>query len=291
MWILENEYLRIGITALGAELTEIYFKPFGIHYLWSGDAAVWGRKAPVLFPIVGKLKDNRYVYKGVTYTLPQHGFARDQSFSLIQLTENEIVLSLKADATTLSVYPFQFELQIQYQIEKQKVITTYKVVNLEEKEVMFYSIGAHPGFTCPLLEGERFTDYQLVFNTTEVLDRVLLENGLRSTQKERVKLREDGRTLPLDATLFEVKDAIVLQGIKSECIRLESKRHQHGVEFTFTQYPWFGIWSKPGPFICLEPWMGVADSVSSSGKLEEKEGIRSLLPKANESFSFTIDIF
>lgn len=290
MWVLENDLVKVSVTSAGAELVEIIYKPTGINYLWSGDSAVWGRRAPVLFPIVGKVKNNQYTYKGKSYSLPQHGFARDKDFKVVEQSNSSITLSLRSDETTLEVYPFQFELQITYQLNQTKLSTIYKVINLDSGD-MYYSIGAHPGFTCPLLPNEAFTDYRLVFNKKETLSRILLQGGLRSDDTEQVLLMEDQQTLPLNKDLFEVKDAMVVKNLHSDSIRLESKNHTHGVEFSFSNFPWFGIWSKPGPFVCLEPWMGVADSIHSSGKLEEKEAILKLEPNTSAEFQFEVSIF
>lgn len=290
MLVLENNTLKVTITSAGAELVEIIFKPTGINYLWSGDSAVWGRKAPVLFPIVGKVKNNQYTYKGKTYSLPQHGFARDKDFKVMEQTSSSITFSLTSDASTLEVYPFHFELQITYQLDQSKLSTIYKVINKDAGE-MYYSIGAHPGFTCPLYPNESYTDYHLVFNKKENLSRILLQGGLRSNESESVVLMEDQQTLPLTIALFEVKDAIVVKDLKSDVIRLESKNHSHGLEFSFKNYPWFGIWSKPGPFVCLEPWMGVADHIDATGELTEKEAIRQLASKSTATYQFDVTIF
>jgi galactose mutarotase-like enzyme len=290
MWILENDILKISVTSAGAELVEIIYKPTGINYLWSGDSTIWGRKAPVLFPIVGKVKNNQYTYKGKTYTLPQHGFARDKEFKVVEQKSNSIALSLTSDTSTLEVYPFQFELQITYQLEGAKLSTIYKVINKDSDEI-YYSIGAHPGFTCPLYSNESYSDYRLVFNQKEQLSRVLLQGGLRSKDYESIVLTENQKTLPLTMDLFEVKDAIVVKNLKSDVIRLESKNHSHGLEFSFKNYPWFGIWSKPGPFVCLEPWMGVADHIEATGELTEKEAIQKLASGFTATYQFDVTIF
>ncbi|MFN8416882.1 MAG: aldose 1-epimerase family protein [Cytophagaceae bacterium] len=290
MFVLENDLLKVSATTLGAELLEIIYKPTGVNYLWSGDPAIWGRRAPVLFPIVGKVKDNKYTYKGNPYSLPQHGFARDKEFIVKEQSLDSITFSLTSDTTTLTIYPFQFELQITYKIEKAKLSTIYKVINKDSGD-MYYSIGAHPGFTCPLALDELYTDYQLVFNKKEKLSRILLQGGLRSKESESVTLENDQQTLPLNKDLFEVKDAIVVQHLNSDVIRLESKNHSHGLEFSFKNYPWFGIWSKPGPFVCLEPWVGVADSVDASGELTQKEAIEKLASGAAATYQFDITVF
>ncbi|MBC7451226.1 MAG: aldose 1-epimerase family protein, partial [Cytophagales bacterium] len=260
--VLQNESIRVEVSAHGAELQSIFHKGHQLEYLWNGDPAVWARKAPVLFPIVGKLKDNQFTYQGKSYTLPQHGFARDRFFQVIHSSDHEITFRLHEDEETLKQYPFAFILDIQYSIKGNTVQIMYDVCNSSQTKDMFFSIGAHPGFRCPLVDTEAFEEYYLEFEQEEAFDRVLLDGGLRGTENESVAL--DGNKLPLSADLFKVKDAIVLHNMKSERISLRSTQHTKGIHFNFSNYPWFGIWSKPGPFICLEPWMGVADSINSN---------------------------
>ncbi|WP_299249908.1 aldose 1-epimerase family protein [uncultured Cytophaga sp.] len=289
MQVLENEVLKVAISANGAELQSIYHKTVQLEYLWQGDPVVWPRKAPVLFPIVGKVKNNEYTVTDKKYSLTQHGFARDRMFDCIHFTNTSCTYRLSHSEASLLVFPFEFELDVIYTIEGESLTVSYRVFNPSTSKELYFSIGAHPGFNCPLVEGETFEDYYLEFEKSEKLSRVLLEGGLRSDASEEVLLTN--KKLPLSADLFTVKDAIVVSGLYSECISLKSKKSSHGLHFNYKNYPWFGIWSKPGPFICLEPWMGVADDIHSDGNFIKKEGIQSLKPNTENLFSYSISLF
>lgn len=287
--ILENAFIKVEVSAQGAELQSIFNKQTQLEYLWQGDPAVWPRKAPVLFPIVGKVKDNRYNYAGKEYNLPQHGFARDQEFKLLSSTPSAVVYRLQQSEESLKNFPFEFQLDIIYTINQSTVTVEYKIQNPSAAADLYFSIGAHPGFRCPLTANETFEDYYLEFEKTEKLNRILLDGGLRGDAREEVTLT--GNKLPLSVDLFGPKDAIVVSGLKSERISLKSTKSTHGLHFDYKNYPWFGIWSKPGPFVCLEPWMGVADDIHSTQQLTEKESIQLLKPKSNISFSYSIELF
>lgn len=287
---LENDQLRIRVKEEGAELSSLQHKGNNLEYLWQANPAVWARHAPVLFPIVGRLKDNTYQYEGKSYTMGQHGFARDLRWQLEASTADQLVFLLRETAESLQQYPFSFELRTIYHLEKNTLSVTCEVKNTNEGDMPF-SIGTHPGFRCPLQEGEAYEDYYLEFEKKESLDRQLLTDGLRNGKTSHVPL-QNGRELALDTSLFEA-DAIVLEGVESTWLELRSRNHGHGLRFTMEGFPYLGIWTKPGnkEFICLEPWHGVASPVAGPNDIREKEGIR-ILP-AGESFScqFRITLF
>lgn len=287
--IIENAFVKVEVSPHGAELQSIFNKQFHLEYLWQGDPAVWPRKAPVLFPIVGKVKDNQYTISGKTYSLSQHGFARDNAFTLVSATDTTLVYRLTHSEDSFKNFPYQFELDISYSIEHSILKVAYKIHNPSGTSDLYYSIGAHPGFRCPLVEGETFEDYYLEFEKAEKLNRVLLDGGLRGDQTEPVPLTNN--KLPLSVNLFGPKDAIVVSGLHSERISLKSNKSVHGLHFDYKNYPWFGIWSKPGPFVCLEPWMGVADDIHAAGDFIKKESIQFLQPKAEALFTYSIELF
>lgn len=287
--ILENASLKVEISQQGAELQSIFNKQNKIEYLWQGEAAVWPRKAPVLFPIVGKVKDNTYTFNQHSYALPQHGFARDKAFTLIASSDASCTYRLHSTEETAKIYPFEFELDIIYSIEGTRLNVAYRIYNPSSKNEMHFSIGAHPGFRCPLVEGETFEDYYLEFEKAEKLNRILLDGGLRSDATEAVALTD--KKLPLTFDLFGPKDAIVVSGLNSERISLKSNKSAHGLHFDYKNYPWFGIWSKPGPFVCLEPWMGVADDIHATGDFTKKESIQKLKPQNEVQYSYSMEVF
>lgn len=267
---LSNDQFTISIKEAGAELTSIRDSKSGTEYLWTGDPKIWGRHSPVLFPIVGRLKGNSYQSGGKTYTLPQHGFARDMRFKTLSASKQEIVLSLVYSEETLKKYPYQFELLIGYFLKGRKLTTTYKVIN-HQKSRIYFSIGAHPGFICPLHKDEKYEDYFLEFNKPETLDLHILKDGLIS--HEVLPYLNNQTRISLSYELFK-NDALVFKNYKSDYISLKHKVKGEIFRFHFAGYPFLGIWSKPGPFVCIEPWYGVADFTDHNGILEEKTGIQ-----------------
>lgn len=286
---LQNTQCRVTVQEAGAELTSFRDLATDLEYIWTADPAVWPRHAPVLFPIVGKLPEGKYRYKGKTYALPQHGFARDEKFDLVDQKPNALTFALTSSEKTLAGYPFSFRLEIAYTLTGNSLETAYQVRNTGPDE-MYFSIGAHPGFNCPLLPGEHFEDYYLDFEKPETVSRYLLDEGLQNGRKQPVLFGL--QRLPLRYELFE-QDAIVLKDLASQKISLRTPLHGHGLDFEFRDFPYFGIWTKEAgaPFICLEPWHGIASRVGDSGELQEKEGIIRLA--AGESFacSYTIRVY
>jgi galactose mutarotase-like enzyme len=285
-YTLENDQIHIRIHAKGAELCSLQNRKNGLEYLWQADPSVWNRHAPVLFPIVGKLRDNQYEWEGKTYPLPQHGFARDQVFEVLHQETDRLTLTLKANEETQKVYPFSFELRITHALHANRVDITYQVIH-HGKEDMFFSIGSHPAFNCPLLPGEAFEDYFLEFEQPETLERHLLENGLFNGQTQPL-LREE-KVLALQRSLFE-QDAIVISGYQSQSVTLKSRKNNHQIQVDFPDFPWLGIWTKnaQSPFVCIEPWYGLADSTDATGRLADKNEIRQLT--ADASFTCTHSI-
>lgn len=291
MITLDNEIFTLKFNAKGAELKSVFDKRFQKNIVYDGLGSYWNRSAPVLFPIVGKLKKNYYHFKDKSYQMSQHGFARDMLFDLIEQSNNQVIFQLKSNKETKEFYPFDFCLRIIYTLEHSKVITIYQVENNSLNELLF-SIGGHPGFVCPMHEDEVFEDYYLEFEAPEttILNHFLLEDGLLNGKMEKFIL--EGNTLHLTYPLFE-KDALVLKYLESIKIHLKSHKSSYNLTFRFKDFPFFGIWTKPGAsFICLEPWCGIADSHDSSGNLIEKEGINSILPGAlfERSYSFEVVI-
>lgn len=286
---LQNDHYQVSVKEAGAELTSFRSLRDNLEYIWQADPAVWPRHAPVLFPVVGKLPQGQYRYQGQSYVLPQHGFARDENFSLVNKTGHKLTFALNSSDKTLALFPFPFRLEIAYSLEENSLQTAYRVFNTGTGD-LFFSIGAHPAYNCPLLPEESFEDYYLEFEKEETLNRYLLSEGLQNGQTAPVPVAD--RKLPLRYDLFD-QDALVLKDMASEQISLKTDRHGHGLTFEFRGYPYFGIWTKgPGArFICLEPWHGIASRVGDSGELARKEGIISLAAGSDFSCSYTARVF
>jgi galactose mutarotase-like enzyme len=284
MHTLQNDFLIATINPLGAELQRLYNKQTNTEILWSGDAAYWGKFSPVLFPIVGSLKENTYYYNNKAYHLPRHGFAREKEFVVKNETENSITFSLTYNDDTLKVYPFLFAVEITYTLNNQELSCTYNVKNIGNDE-MYFSIGAHPAFAVT----GNYNDYYLQFNNDTSLTRYKLQDGLISDKTQIIEL--ENKQLPLQHNLF-YDDAIVLKSLQSNQITLANKNNRNGLHFKCNDFPFFGIWAtKDAPFICLEPWCGIADTTNHKQELQKKEGINKLIPSETFSRSWSVTCF
>lgn len=276
---IQNKELSISVNSIGAELSSMKWGQQEL--LWQGDKNVWARHAPVLFPFVGKLKENKFTYEGKDYSMPQHGFARDREFILTEQSDNVLEFELTASEDSLKIYPFHFSLIIRYELKGNVLITRYIIFNPDNKDLLF-SIGAHPGFNC-----NGMIDSYLEFEN-ETLVGEKLKEGLLSGESYDLKL--PNKVLPLHSSLFD-NDALVFRDAQINKITLCGKNlpkiHMHCKD-----WPYFGIWSKKGcrDFICLEPWYGVADHVSHSGNFIEKEGVLSMTPHQSFTAEFSVEI-
>jgi galactose mutarotase-like enzyme len=289
MYILENEVLKVTLSPKGAELQSIVNTVSGIEYLWNGDPAFWAKRSPVLFPIIGSLKNNTYYYKGRPYQLPRHGFARDMEFRVEKQSPGEITLLLSSNAETKKNYPFDFEFRIRYRVLGDELSTEYLVANTGN-ELLLFSVGGHPAFRLPLTTDTRFADYYLRFEESENLARwPISPEGLILDQP--LPLLEDSNRLNLQKSLF-YQDALVFKYPASSEISLLSGKTSHGIRFHMGEFPFLGIWSaKEADFVCLEPWCGIADSVNSDQQLEHKEGIEKIAPGKVFSRQWRVQVF
>lgn len=279
---ISNSSLKASIKHAGAELFSIKDHQ-NKEYIWEGNPSFWGKHSPVLFPIVGTLKNNTYTVNNKEYQLPRHGFARDMEFELIDQTENSAVFSLQSNNETLQKYPFEFELQLLYTLEEKELIIGYKVINKGNTKIPF-SIGAHPAIALP----HAFEKYSFQFEKEEVLKYNLLENDLIS-DKTKV-LETTAHIVPLKYKLFE-NDALVFKTLESNSLTILEDNKPY-VKVNFEDFPSLGIWTKEqAPFVCIEPWFGYSDTAENSGDLFQKEGI--LVLDANQTFhsKFSIQIF
>jgi len=277
---ISNNSLSATINSKGAEL--ISLKRENREYMWDGNPEFWGKHSPILFPIVGTLKDNSYTFKNNDYKLSRHGFARDNDFKVIESSKNHVIFSLIAFEDTLKNYPFEFELKVIYMLEENSLTITYDVTNTSS-EIMPFSIGGHPAFALP----GKFEDYSLLFEKQEVLTSHELENDLVSDKTKTFELKE--KQLPLNYIIFE-NDALIFKNMQSKSIEILEKQKPI-LRFSFEDFQNFGIWTKiNAPFICLEPWLGYSDTLKSNGNLFDKEGILTLDSNCVLNTSFTIEI-
>ena len=279
--ILKNSILTAEIKHFGAELISLKTN-LNREYIWEGNSEFWGKHSPILFPIVGSLKNNSFHHNETEYHLSRHGFARDMEFELIKATENSATFTLQFSAETVKVYPFEFELQIIYTLDKNNLSIAYNVFN-KGKSRMPFSIGAHPAFAL----ANQFENYAIAFEKKESLDYYLLENDLTSNKTK--KLGDNNKKVPLAYELFE-DDALIFKTIKSKSVTILENENPF-LRVHFEDFPSLGIWTKmKAPFICIEPWFGYADTTENSGNLFEKEGIQILESNATFHSKFNIEI-
>jgi galactose mutarotase-like enzyme len=245
--------------------------------MWCGDAKFWGRSAPVLFPFVGSVNNQEFCTKGQTYTMGQHGFARDMEFEMESQTGDEIRFVLRSNEETLAKYPYAFVLKLGYRLREDGVEVFWQVENPSDEELPF-SIGGHPAFNCPIQPGIKQTDCFLRFDTERPLASTQIDGGLASTQQDIYELQEGG-FLPVTEHLFD-RDALVIEDQKITSVSLcgADKKPYLTVKM---DAPLFGVWSPTGkhaPFICIEPWYGRCDAVDFSGELRDRKWGNLLAP-------------
>lgn len=285
--VLENEILKVTINHFGAELSSIVKKATGIEYMWNADEKFWKRSAPVLFPFVGSLKNKEYVYEGKAYPMGQHGFARDMEFSFVSNDGTEAWFSLSSDDSTYEKYPFAFTLEIGYQLTGNTLKVIWHVVNEDEKQ-MYFSIGGHPAFMCPLNGEGKQTDYFIEFDTDKDLTYSKLSGNGLVYKKDNV-LATNGGKMQVTEHLFD-EDALVVEQDQAHKVSLCKPDGSPYLTVTFDA-PLFGLWSpakKNAPFICIEPWYGRCDSEEFAGTLEQREYGHCL--EAGEDFEVSFEI-
>lgn len=274
---LQSGAIRVAISDAGAEIMQIEDILTGRNYLWHGDAAYWGRRSPVLFPIVGSLKNKTYKYAGREYGMGQHGFARDREFRMTEHDVDTIWFELKSDEAAMKVYPFRFRLEVGYHLENRTIRVMWRVTN-EDKKTMFFSIGGHPAFMCPIDEQGKQKDYYLLFDNKEPMTYGKLSgNGLLESQGH--KLDTCGGCMPIMEQLFD-EDALVIEGGQAHQVSLAGADKKPYLTVKFDA-PLFGLWSpakKHAPFICIEPWYGRCDRETFNGMLADREYGQELRP-------------
>ena len=285
---IKNRFIKAKINSFGAELNSLQKIDEDLEYIWQGDSKYWARHSPILFPIVGRLKDDSYIYKNQKFSMTQHGFARDKEFEVFEQKDDFIEFRLCSDEKTLEIYPFSFELYLSYKLEKNSLIVSYKVVNKSDDKMLF-SIGAHPAFNWTLNENEQKEDYFLEFENIKNTKRYFLnELGLVYNS---IDLEIKDNKIALNEELFK-NDALVFNDSNIKNVTLRNNKNDKFIKLNFENFPYLGIWSKlnGAPFMCIEPWLGVADEIGTNQKFEEKTGILKLKKDGIFEASYSIEI-
>lgn len=289
MLIIENDYLKVTVNPVGAEMMSIYNKEDQFDYLWQG--AAWPKHAPVLFPAIGRSNEDAYLIDGQSYEMPQHGFVANQTFDIVSQSEGQIRLELVDNQQTYQYYPFHFRLTITLELNKKALKFMGKVDNLDDHELSF-SFGSHPAFNVPIGGDGEFDDYQIEFETPEstinYFEIIKTPNPYRS-----------GKLLPLEQVaqkkvqlthqMFE-KGLIIIQN-PLDGIRLTSNKSQHRIHLALHDFNYFTLWTKEGanaPFLCLEPFYGLPDAVGAQRELLTKEANYRLASQEAKALGYTM---
>lgn len=288
MATLQNDYLRVQIRPKGAELTSLVNLQTGTEHIWQANPDVWAWHAPNLFPVVGGCLNNQLLINGRAYPTERHGFARQSVFTELETSQTRAVFSLRSTDVTREKYPFIFDFQIIYELNGPQLSVTYRVVN-EGNDLIWFSVGAHPAFNVPFAPGESYEAYAIAFEHEESLETHLLApSGLFSGETQPVALQ--GRELPLTKHQFD-NDALVFKNLQSRRVVLKSSNNDHSITVAFHGFPYLGVWAKPGaPFVCIEPWLGCADSEGGPKPIEQKELIQHVDAHGVFEAAFTIEV-
>ena len=289
MTILSNETLRVEVSAHGAELQSI--RKGDVEYLWQGDSRYWGRRSPVLFPIVGSVWEARYRVEGTEYQLGQHGFARDMDFTLVCATDTEVRYRLESSDETLAKYPYPFVLEIAYRLHGASIDVIWEVKNPSDKD-MYFQIGAHPAFFYPDYDPEKSGRGFFTFDRTEGIEciRIKEKGCVDAVTKWPLEMPEG--VLKLEKDTFDAIDTIMVQDSQLKRVNMFKEDGTAWLSLSFDA-PVVGIWSPPGkvaPFICIEPWYGRCDRVGYEGEYKDKDWMNCLAPGEGFKSVYTIEI-
>ena len=281
MITIKNKYLTASFNNVGAELKSLVCND--AEYIWEGRSEVWTGSCPLLFPICGGLKNDKYVLNGKEYTLQKHGYARFKTFEVENKTDTSVVFLHKSDDKTKNCFPFDYELRVIYTLTDKTIKIDYLIKNLSS-DTMYFNIGSHEGYYTP----EGIEDYDVIFPKNETLNSYVLYGNLLSNQQ--LPIINDQNHLPLYDKYFTI-DALVFKDLKSKSATLRNRKTGRALRVDFPDDKYFLLWHKPNsPFICLEPWDGIPDIVDSSYDITEKEGIISLEAKSEYIHTHSITI-
>jgi|LSQX01.1.fsa_nt_gb galactose mutarotase-like enzyme len=279
---IENPKIKVSVKEIGAELSSFFDKENSIEYLWQGNPDIWSGQAPILFPIIGRLLNDKYTLNGKEYSMPKHGLVRKKAFSLIEKKNDEMTFLITADDNTRAAYPFEFELYVNYKLIDRKLEVKHTVKNINNI-TMYFSIGAHPAFNCEIGDYLEFDE-----NETLISEKIDLIDSIRIDDTYPVLNNE--KKIVITKDIFN-EDALILSGIKSDYITLKSNNHNRFVRFYLGKPKYLGIWAKPGaPYVCIEPWDGVNDSYHKKSDFSQKDAILRLEPQKAYEFIWTAEI-
>lgn len=289
MITIQNETLSVQINPLGAELTSIKDQATGYEFLWQANPQYWRRHSPVLFPLVGRLKEDAFHYQGQTYALPKHGFARDNVFTVQNVTDTTASFYLKSSPETLAVFPFEFSFQINYVLFENQITVSYEVLNPSHTDTLWYNLGAHPGFNVTIGQDDFDGVTMELLPHGHYLHLPLNRKGFLRYHKAKY--------LPLKTQIVYHQDyrldAIIFQLGRDTVLHLHDEKKGVDISMRPTDMPWIAVWTpypQLSPFICLEPWAGLPDEDKATGEWTEKMGINQAQPNELKTHSFTLNL-
>lgn len=285
---IENNNLRGTVDTFGGELialTDGYY-----DYLWGGDEKFWIGRSPHLFPIIGTLKNNELKADNHIFTIGKHGFLRNSEFSISKKNKDSVVLYLKSNEETLNMYPFRFTFYVTHTLTDKGVITSYKIVNEDDKNI-YFNVGGHVGVRCPLQLGEEFSDYEITFSEALTKKVYFPENDEPIKWESAVPFFYNNNSLELSHDYFK-KGPMIIDSIEAKSLILRSKKSNNGIKFIYEDYPVLALWTfgeKKAPYICLEPWHGLP-AMDGDEDFGEKPYSIALAPGENKRLSYQIEI-
>ncbi|WP_240397464.1 aldose 1-epimerase family protein [Lactobacillus crispatus] len=287
-YTIKNNMIEVVISDHGAEVQSVKGAHTGEEYMWQADPEIWGRHAPVLFPIVGRLKNDEYKYQGKTYHMGQHGFARDCDFEVENHTQESITFLLKDNEKTREMYPFKFEFRVNYNLMNNLLEENFSVVNKSD-ETMIFGVGGHPGFNLPVNNGEEKEDYYFDMHPSIARVKIPLKGAYLDWNNR--SLASTDSFIGLSDELFK-DDAFIyeLHGHDNK-VSLRTDKSKIQINGWTRNAPYVGIWSQypnTANYVCIEPWWGIADREDADGELEHKYGMNHLEPGKEYQAGFSI---
>ena len=291
MQVLENERFRVEISEMGAELTSFKSKTTGTEYVWQADPVAWKRHAPILFPIVGRLKDKTYTADGKAYEITQHGFGRDLEWQANRESDTCVSFTLMPNDYTKKMYPWDFKCTVRYTLDGASLKKEHITENCSDS-TMYYEVGGHDAYNLCWQDGEQITDYYVAFEGVDALSRIVTDESVMLT-RERVSVPLVEGRLPITRGLF-ADDAVMTEGLPVRRATIGCTKNSRTVTMDFADFDYFAVWSANKdfdvPYVCLEPWSTLPDGSYLDHAIENKEGVRVLQPGQSETLSFTTTI-
>ena len=290
MTVLKNNCLEVELNPKGAEIIKIIGQKDQLNYMWRRDPSLWASSAPILFPIVGALQNNECRIDGKTYSMTQHGFSRHNVYETHEVSDTCVEFVLKPNEDIQKQYPYAFELKVVYTLLDNQ-LSCQCIVKNTDKQTIYFQIGGHPAFACPLMENESSNDYYIEFERDETLDAKIIDVERRGMSRVTQPLFENEKRFFIRQALFN-NDAIVVKDFKSHYVTLKSLNHNKSIRFYMENFNHLGIWTSKhvGGLVAIEPWVGHSDYVDFKGEFKDKEGIVSLTKGEEFSCKFVVEI-